>query len=100
MRGTRCLRQYRQWADLYRAGDSAGSTLAFVLSPYRAARSTEYFFRKLLGDTHLAAPRVITVYGNAAYPAAFTARQEAGERAPDCAMRPGTEEASSRNEHK
>jgi len=93
------LRQYGQWADLDRAGDSAGSTLAFVLSPNRATRSTEYFFRKPLGDTHLAAPRAITVDGNAAYPAAFKARQEAGTRAPECAMRPGTEEASSRNEH-
>ena len=93
------MRQYGQWADRYRAGDSAGSPLAFVLSPYRAARSREYFFRKLLGDTHRAAPRVLIVDGNAAGSAAFKARQEAGARAPDCAMRPGTEEASSRNEH-
>jgi transposase-like protein len=58
------------------------------LSPYRDARSAEYFLRKLLGDGPTTAPRVINVDGNAAYPAAFKALQEAGELAPECELRP------------
>ena len=34
------------WAYLYRAVDSAGNTLDFVLSPDRDARSAAYFFRR------------------------------------------------------
>src|SRR4051794_17152745 len=73
---------------LYRAVDSAGNTLDFVLSPYRDARSAEYFFRKLLGDAPTVTPRVINVDGNAAYPAAFKTLQEAGELEPECELRP------------
>src|SRR5689334_9597703 len=77
-----------EWAYLYRVVDSAGNTLDFVLSPYRDARSAEYFFRKLLGDTHTTAPRVINVDKNAAYPAAFERLQKEGELDPACELRP------------
>jgi transposase-like protein len=59
-----------------------------VLSPTRDARAAAYFFRKLLGDVHTVAPRVINVDGNAAYPAAFNTLQEEGALAPECELRP------------
>jgi transposase-like protein len=77
-----------EYAYLYRAVDSAGNTLDVMLSPYRDARAAEYFLRKLLGDRHTTAPRVINVNGHVAYPAAFKALQEAGELAPECELRP------------
>jgi transposase, IS6 family len=82
------IKIHGEWYYLYRAVDSAGNTLDFVLSPYRDARSAEYFFRKLLGAAHTAIPRVINVDGNAAYPAAFKLLQDAGELAPECELRP------------
>jgi len=56
------------WAYLYRAVDSAGNPLEFVLSPHRHAQVAEYFFRQALGGAHIVMPRVINVDGNAAYP--------------------------------
>lgn len=72
----------------YRAVDSVGKTLDFVLSPTRDACSAEYFFRKLFDDAHTVAPRVINVDKNASYPPAFKAGQEAGQVAPECQRRP------------
>jgi transposase-like protein len=73
---------------LYRAVDSAGNTLDFVLSPSRDAHSAEYFFRKLFRDAHTVAPRVINVDKNAAYPPAFKVVQQDGRIAPECELRP------------
>ncbi len=53
------IKVHGEWAYLYRAVDSAGNTRDLVLSPYRDARSADYFFRKLLGAAHPVAPRVI-----------------------------------------
>ena len=82
------IKVHGDWMYLYRAVDSAGNTLDFVLSPYRDARSAEYFFRKLLGAAHTVAPRVINVDGNAAYPAAFKTLQDEDELASECELRP------------
>jgi len=59
-----------QWKYLYRAVDSSGNTLDFMLSAKRDARAAERFFRKTLSVTHTHAPRVINVDKNAAYPKA------------------------------
>ena len=59
------------WMYLYRAVDSAGNTLEFLLSATRDAAAAKQFFRKTLGAAHAVAPRVITVDKNAAYPKAF-----------------------------
>ncbi|MDV2996789.1 MAG: IS6 family transposase ISAcma1 [Chroococcidiopsis sp. SAG 2025] len=56
---------------LYRAVDSAGNTIDFMLSAKRDARAAKRFFRKALKSTHHAAPRVINVDKNAAYPPAI-----------------------------
>jgi IS6 family transposase len=61
------------WMYLYRAVDSAGHTLEFMLSPYRHAGAAECFFRKALGQAHTVMPRVVNVDQNAAYPSAVEA---------------------------
>ncbi len=60
-----------QWKYLYRAVDSKGNTLEFMLSAKRNARAAERFFRKALKAVHNQSPRVINVDKNAAYPSAF-----------------------------
>ncbi len=57
-----------QWKYLYRAVDSEGNTLDFLLSAKRDARAAERFLRKTLGASHTHFPRVINVDKNAAYP--------------------------------
>jgi transposase, IS6 family len=59
------------WMYLYRAVDSQGNTLEFMLSPTRNALAAKSFFSKALAATHTSTPRVITVDKNAAYPKAF-----------------------------
>jgi transposase-like protein len=60
-----------EWKYLYRAVDSEGNTLDFMLSAKRDARAAERFFRKALKATHNREPRVINVDKNAAYPPAI-----------------------------
>jgi len=62
-----------EWKYLYRAVDSAGNTLDFMLSAKRDGKAAARFFRKVLKATHTQTPRVITVDKNAAYPVAVEA---------------------------
>ena len=65
------------WKYLYRAVDSQGNTLDFLLSAKRDGRAAARFFRKVLKAQHTQTPRVINVDKNAAYPAAMeTLKQE------------------------
>lgn len=59
-----------QWKYLYRAVDSEGNTLDFMLSAKRDGKAAARFFRKVLRAKHTQTPRVITVDKNAAYPVA------------------------------
>jgi transposase-like protein len=61
------------WKYLYRAVDSKGNTLDFMLSAKRDGKAAARFFRKVLKATHTQTPRVITVDKNAAYPVAVEA---------------------------
>ncbi len=61
------------WKYLYRAVDSAGSTLDFLLSAKRDAKVAKRFLKKVLNAPHTVEPRVITVDKNAAYPPAIEA---------------------------
>ena len=56
---------------LYRAVDSHGNTLDFLLTAKRDAEAAKRFFRKALKAVHTQTPRVITVDKNAAYPKAI-----------------------------
>ena len=59
------------WKYLYRAVDSQGNTLDFMLSAKRDGKAAARFFRKVLKGQHIQSPRVITVDKNAAYLAAI-----------------------------
>ena len=62
-----------KWKYLYRAVDSEGNTLDFMLSAKRNAQAAKRFFRKVLKAAHNQEPRVINVDKNAAYPPAIDA---------------------------
>jgi transposase, IS6 family len=75
------------WTYLYRAVDSQGNTLEFLLSPTRDAEAAKHFFSKTLGASHTVEPRVITVDKNAAYPKALKELKAVGAIAPTCELR-------------
>jgi transposase, IS6 family len=81
------IRIKKQWVYLYRAVDSTGATLDFMLSPTRDAGAAELFFRKVIGACHTAIPRVITVDQNAAYPPAFEALEQDSIPPETCLLR-------------
>src|SRR5215211_2841215 len=68
-----------RWTYLYRAVDSRGQTIDFLLSAKRDAEAAKRFFRKAFGQPHTVNPRTLTVDKNAAYPAAVTAMKREGE---------------------
>lgn len=72
---------------LYRAVDSQGNTLEFLLSATRDAQAAKRFFAKALHAFHTVASRVITVDKNAAYPKAFKELKGAGDLAASCELR-------------
>src|SRR4051794_8237060 len=63
---------------LYRAVDSTGQTIEFLLTAKRDAASAKRFFRKALSGDGNAVPRVLNVDKNPAYPAAFRALKAEG----------------------
>ena len=67
------------WTYLYRAVDSLGQTIDFLLSAQRDAASAKRFFRKALAQPHTVNPRMITVDKNPAYPRAAADMKRAGE---------------------
>ena len=67
------------WTYLYRAVDSLGQTIDFLLSAQRDAASAKRFFRKALAQPHTVNPRTITVDKNPAYPRAIADMKRAGE---------------------
>lgn len=58
------------WTYLYRAVDSLGQTIDFLLSARRDASAARHFLRKALGQPHTVNPRTITVDKNPSYPRA------------------------------
>ena len=64
---------------LYRAVDSEGKTLDFLLTAKRDAQAAKRFFRKALNAVHTQEPRVINVDKNAAYPKAMDELKEKEE---------------------
>jgi len=62
------------WAYLYRAVDSAGETIEFMLSPKRDLIAAKLFLR-LAFSTGGSLPRVINVDGHPAYASAITGTQ-------------------------
>src|SRR4051812_14165534 len=77
-----------QWMYLYRALDSDGNTVEFMLSSSRDATSAKRFFRKALHARHTTPPRVINVDKNPAYPKAIGKLIRKGTLPPTCELRP------------
>jgi transposase, IS6 family len=75
---------------LYRAADSRGNTLEFLLSSTRDAQAAKRFFSKALAAAHTSTPRVITVDKNAAYPKAFKELKAEGVMLGPCVLRQST----------
>ena len=69
----------RRWTYLYRAVDSRGQTIDFLLSAKRDTAAAKRFFRKALGQPHTVNPHTITVDKNAAYPKAVAEMKATGE---------------------
>src|SRR3712207_616245 len=68
-----------RWTYLYRAVDSRGQTIDFLLSAKRDAEAAKRFLRKALGQPHAVNPRTITVDKNPAYPCAVAEMKGDGE---------------------
>ncbi len=73
------IREKCRWMYLYRAVDSRGQTIDFLLSAKRDTEAAKRFFRKALGQPHTVNPRTLTVGKNSAYPCAVTEMKEDGE---------------------
>jgi IS6 family transposase len=70
---------YMRRIYLYRAVDSRGQTIDFLLSAKRDAEAAKRFFRTASAQPHTVIPRTITVDKNAAYPKAIAEMKSDGE---------------------
>jgi transposase-like protein len=75
-----------KWAYLYRAVDSAGETIEFMLSPNRDLVAAKLFLRLALSGA-APMPRVINVDGHPAYASAIAELKQTGELGPRCRCR-------------
>ena len=77
----------KTWKYLYRAVDSKGNTIEFMLSAKRDISAAKRFFKKMMRADHRATPLSISVDKHASYPDAFTASQEEKVLPLDCKLR-------------
>ena len=77
-----------KWGYLYRAVDSSGATINFLLSAKRDAATAKRFLSKALGGENHPEPWVINSDKHAAYPPAIAVLQAAGDLADNCQHRP------------
>ena len=82
------VRAKGKWRYLYRAVDSSGATLDFLLSAKQDAVAAKRFLVKALGAANHPAPRVINTDGHAAYPPAVAQLKAEGNLAEHCRHRP------------
>ncbi len=76
-----------KWKYLYRAVNSLGNTIDFMLSAKRNAHAAKRFFKKLFKASHSSKPRVINVDKNAAYPPAIDELKKDGTLSENCKLR-------------
>jgi IS6 family transposase len=76
-----------KWTYLYRAIDSAGDTIDFLLSPNRDLIAAKGFLRLALSAGQIR-PRVINVDGHPAYAPTIGELKQAGELGRNCRCRP------------
>jgi transposase-like protein len=68
-----------RWTYLYRAVDSRGQTIDFLLAARRDTAAAKRFFRKAIAQPHVANPRTLTVDKNPAYPIAVADMKSDGQ---------------------
>jgi transposase-like protein len=77
-----------RWCYLYRAIDSKGATIDFLLSAFRDADASKRLFRKALGDRSHPQPRVINPDLAAIYSSAIPDSKKEGALRKRCRHRP------------
>jgi IS6 family transposase len=82
------IRVKGKWVYLYRAVDSSGATIDFLLSAKRDAAAAERFLAKALGGENHPAPRVINTDKHAGYPPAIMELKAEGALEENCQHRP------------
>ena len=82
------IRLKGQWRYLYRAVDSSGATIDFLLSAKQDAAAAKRFLAKALGRQNHPLPRVINTDGHSAYPSAIVRLKAEGVLEEDCRHRP------------
>jgi transposase-like protein len=81
------IRVAGRWTHLYRAINSAGNTIDFLLSRFRDTLAAKSFLQLALAQAGRIQPRVINVDGHAAYPAAVEQLKDSGELSRNCRCR-------------
>jgi len=76
-----------RWTYLYRAIDSAGNTIDFLLSPKRDLIAAKGFLQLALWQAGRFRPQVINVDGHPAYPSAVEQLKRSGELGQRCRCR-------------
>ncbi len=82
------LRVAGKWTYLYRAVDSAGDTIDFLLSAKHDAGAAKCFFQRALRSPHHPRPRVINVDRNPSYPSVIEELKRTRELGQRCRCRP------------
>ena len=77
-----------KWRYLYRAVDSAGASIDFLLSARRDAAAAKRFFQKALCSPNHPTPRVINVDKNPSYPPVVKVLKSEGTLRRRCRLRP------------
>src|SRR5919112_1366223 len=77
-----------KWTYLYRAVDSAGATIDFLLSASRDPAAAKRFFQTALRSLGHPRPRVINVDGNPSYPKVVSELKRSGELGRRCRYLP------------
>src|ERR671917_2524461 len=76
-----------EWKYLYRAVDSAGDTIEFMLSAKRDVPTAKRFFKKIMRADHRRLPFTIGTDKHASYPEAFASSVKDKVLPPDCKLR-------------
>jgi transposase, IS6 family len=76
-----------EWKYLYRAVDSVGCTIEFMLSARRDVSAANRLFKKLMRADHRRLPFTIGTDEHASYPEAFAASVREKVLPPDCKLR-------------
>jgi len=82
------IRVKGKWTYLYRAVDSTGATIDFLLSAHRDAAAAKRFFQKALRSVGHPTPRVINVDKHPCYPPVVVELKKEGFLRRRCRLRP------------